>query len=82
MVILRSECVDHVNCFFLWLPNLVLPPPPIVLLVHCCFFGQVHLLWMTRRVVYTILEHEFLLSILNCEADLGTVSIDDSFCSA
>jgi hypothetical protein len=29
-----------------------------------------------------ILESEFLLFILYCEADLGTVRVDDGFCGA
>jgi hypothetical protein len=37
---------------------------------------------MTRRVVYMILESDFFLSILDCETDLGTVRVDDGFCSA
>ena len=37
---------------------------------------------MTRRVMYTILESEPVLSILDCEADLGTVCVDDGFRSA
>ena len=82
MVILRSECVDHVNYFFLWLPNLVLPPPPIVLLVHCCFFGQVRLLWMTGRLQDAVLERELLLLVLDCKTYLGTVHVDDGFCGA
>ena len=36
-------------------------------------------LWMTRRVVYTILESKLLLSTLDCEIDLGTVRIDNGF---
>jgi hypothetical protein len=51
VVILRSECVDHVDIFFLWLLDLVLPPSLVVLLLgHCCFLGQVCLLWTTRRL--------------------------------
>ena len=37
---------------------------------------------MTRRVVYTILESKILLSILDCETNLGTIRIDDGFCGA
>jgi len=37
---------------------------------------------MTRTVVYMILEGKLLLCILYCEADLGTVRIDDGFCGA
>jgi hypothetical protein len=66
----------------LWLPNLVLPPSPVVLLAHYCLFGQIYHLWMTRRMVYAVLEREFLLFILDCEADLGTIRVDDGFRSA
>jgi hypothetical protein len=37
---------------------------------------------MTRRITYTILESEVLLSILDGEIDLGTVRVDDGFCGA
>ena len=32
--------------------------------------------------MYTILEGEFLLSILDGETDLGTVRVDDASCGA
>jgi len=83
VVILRSECVDHVDHFFLWLTDLVLPPSPVLLLLgYCCLFGQVCHLWMTRRMVYMILESKFHISILYCEADLSTVRVDNGFCGA
>ena len=81
MVVLRSECVDHVERFFLWLTGLVLPPS-IVLLGYCCLFGQVWCLRMSGRFQDMILERKLLLSILDCEADLGTVRVDDGFCGA
>jgi hypothetical protein len=37
---------------------------------------------MTKRLQDTILERKFLLFILDCEADLGTVHVDDGFCGA
>ena len=83
MVVLRSECVDHVNNFFLWLTGLVLPPSLIVLLLGLyCPFGKVCLLWMSRRLQDVVLERKLLLCILDCESDLGTVRIDDGFCGA
>jgi hypothetical protein len=67
----------------LWLPGFVLPSSPIVaILGHCCLFGQVCLLWVTWKMVYMILESKLLLSILDGEADLGTVHVDDGFCGA
>ena len=77
MVILRSECVDHVDHFFLWLTSLVLPPSVVLLCGHCCLFGQVYLLWMTRILQDAVLERELLLFILDQETDLGTVCVDD-----
>ena len=69
--------------FFSWLPSFVLPSSPVVaLLVHYCLFGQVCHLWMTRRVMYMILESKLLLPILDGETDLGTIRIDDDFCGA
>ena len=82
MVVLRSECVDHVNHFFLWLTGLVLPPSVVLLLGHCCLFGQACLLWMTRRLEDAVLERELLLFILDHETDLGTVRVDYGFCGA
>ena len=81
MVILRLECVDLVDRFFLWLTGLVLPPS-VVLLGQCCLFGHVCLLWMTRRLQDADLERELLLFILDHETDLGTVRVDDGFCGA
>ena len=67
----------------LWLPNLVLPSSSVVLLLsHCCLFGRVHRLWMSRRLQDMILERELLLSILDCEADIDTIRVDDGFCDA
>jgi hypothetical protein len=37
---------------------------------------------MTRRLQDAILERELLLLVLDCEADLGTVRIDDGLCGA
>ena len=83
MVVLRSECVDHVDSFFLWLTGLVLSPSSVLLLLgHCCLFGQVCLLWMTRRLQDAVLKRELLLFILDRETDLGTVRVVDGFCSA
>ena len=64
------------------LPNLVLPPSPVILLGHYYIFGQVQCLWMSRRLQDVVLERKLLLSILDCEADLGTVRIDDGFSGA
>ena len=62
------------------MPSLVLPSSPIVpLLGHCCLFGQICHLWMTRRVVYMILESKLLILILYGEANLGIVRVDDGF---
>jgi hypothetical protein len=78
MVVLRLECVDYVDSFFLWLTDLVLPPSLVILLLgHCCLFGQVCLLWMTRRFQDSVLERELLFFILDCKIDLGTVCVDD-----
>ena len=78
---MRSKCVDHVDCLFLWLPSSVLPSSPVVLLLgHYCLFGQVRRLRMSGRLQDMILERKLLLSILDCEADLGTVHVDDGFC--
>ena len=67
----------------MWLPGLVLLSSLVVpLLVHCCLLEQIYQLWMTRSVVYTILKSKLLLSILDYETDLGTVRVDDGFCSA
>jgi hypothetical protein len=52
----------------------------LLLLAHCCLFGQICHLWMTRRLQDTILEGKLLISILDCEADLGTIRVDDGFC--
>ena len=83
MVVLRSECVDHVDHFFLWLTSLVLPPSLVVLLLgYCCLFEQVRCLWMSRRLQDVVLERKLPLSILDCEADLGTVRVDDGFSGA
>ena len=82
MVILISECVDHVDRFFLWMTGLVLPPLVVLLLGYCYLFGQVCLLWMSRRLQDMILERNLLLSILDCEIDLGTVRVDDGFSGA
>ena len=83
VIILSSECVDHVDCFFLWLLGLVLPPSLVVLLLgYCCTFGLVWHLWMSRRLQDAVLERKLLLSILDCEADLGTVRVDDGICGA
>ena len=82
MVVLRSKCVDHVDRFFLWMTSLVLPPSVVLLLGHCCLFGQVCLLWMTRRLQDAVLERELLLFILDRETNLGTVHVDDGLCSA
>ena len=79
---LRSECVDHVDRFFLWLTGLILPPSVLLLLGHCCLFRQVCLLWMTRRLQDAVLERELLLFILEREIDLGTICVDDGFCGA
>jgi hypothetical protein len=35
---------------------------------------------MTRRLQNVVPESKLLLLILNCEADLGTVRVDDGFC--
>ena len=68
---------------FLWLTGLVLPPSSVVLLLgHCCLFGQVCLLWMTRSLHDVVLERELLLLILDREIDLGTICIDDGFYGA
>ena len=83
MVVLRSECVDHVDRFFLWLTGLVLPPSSVVLLLgYCCLFRLVCLLWMTRRLQDAVLERELLLFTLDREIDLGIVCVDDGFCGA
>ena len=83
VVVLRSECVDHVDYLFLWLPSSVLPSSPVALLLcHYCLLGQVQRLWMSGRLQDMILERKLLLSILDCEADLGTVRVDDGFCGA
>ena len=83
MVVLGSKCVDHVDYLFLWLPSSVLPSSPIVLLLgHCCLFGQVQHLWMSRRLQDMILERNLLLSILDCEIDIGTIRVDDGFSGA
>jgi hypothetical protein len=37
---------------------------------------------MSRRLQNTVLERKLLLFILDYEADLGTVCIDDGFCGA
>jgi hypothetical protein len=37
---------------------------------------------MTRRLQDAILERELLLLVLDCEADFGTVCIDDGLCGA
>ena len=67
----------------MWLTGLVLPPSSVVLLLgYCCLFGQVCLLWMTRRLQDVVLERELLLFILDREIDLGTVSVDYGFCGA
>jgi len=66
----------------LWLPVLVLPPPILLLLGHYFLFGQVHLLWMTRRLQDVVLKQELLLFIHDREADLGTIRVDDGFCGA
>ena len=64
----------------MWLSGFVLPSSPVVLLLgHCCHFGQIWRLWMSGRLQDTILEIKLLLSILDCEADLGTVHVDDGF---
>ena len=67
----------------MWLPSSVVPSSPIVLLLgHCCHFGKIWCLRMSRRLQDMILERKLLLSILDCEADLGTVRIDDGFSGA
>ena len=76
------ECVDHVDRFFLWLTSLILPPSDVLLLGHCCLFGQVCLLWMTWGLQDAVLERELVLFILDLETDLSTVRIDDGFCGA
>ena len=82
MVVLRSECVDHVDCLFLWLPSFVLSSSPIILLLgHCCLFRKVRCLSMSRRLQDVVLERKLLLSILDCGADLGTIRVDDGFSS-
>ena len=53
-----------------------------LLLGHCCLFGQVWRLWMSRRLQDVVLKRKLLLSILDCEADLGTVRVDDGFSGA
>jgi len=83
VVVLGSECVNHVDCLSLWLLSPILPSPPVLLLLGCwCEFGWVWRLWMSRRVVYLILERELLPFIINCETDLGTVYIVDGLGSA
>ena len=37
---------------------------------------------MSRRLQDAVFEKKLLLSILDCEADLGTVRVDDGFCGA
>jgi hypothetical protein len=54
----------------------------VLLLGYCCFFGQVRLLTMTRRLQDEVLERELLLLVLDFETDLGTVCVDDVFCGA
>ena len=51
----------------------------LLLLSHCCLFGQVRCLWMSRRLQDTIFDRKLLLFILDCEADLSTIHIDDGF---
>ena len=83
VVVLRSECVDHVDYLFLWLPSSILPSSPVALLLcHCCLFGQVQRLWMFGRLQDMILERKLLLSILNPKADLGTICVANGFCGA
>ena len=83
MVVLRSECVDYVDRFFLWLTDLILPPSSVLLLLgHYYLFGQVCLLWMTRRLQDAVLERELLLFILDRKTDLGTIRVDYGFCGA
>ena len=36
----------------------------------------------TKRLQDKVLERKLLLFILDCEADLGTVRVDDGFCGA
>ena len=60
--------------------DLVLPPSPVVFLIgHYCIFGLVWRLWMSGRLQDMILERKLFLSILDCEADLGIVRVDDGF---
>jgi hypothetical protein len=77
MVVLRLKCVDYVDSFFLWLTDLVPPSSVILFLGHCCLFGQVCLLWMTRRLQDSVLERKILLFILDYKIYLGTVCIDN-----
>ena len=65
------------------LPGLVLPPSPVILLLGlCCLFGQVQHLWMSKRLQDAVLERKLFLSILDCEAGLGTIRVDDGFSGA
>jgi hypothetical protein len=83
VVVLRSECVDHIDSLSWWLSSLVLPPSSVVLFLgQYCFFGQVRLLWMCKRLQNTILERELLPLVLDCEINLGTVRVDDGLCGA
>ena len=67
----------------MWLLGPILLSSPVVLLLgHCCHFRQIWRLRMSRRLQDTILERKFLISILDCEADLGTVRVDDGFSGA
>ena len=80
MVVVSLECVDHVDSSSLYLPSLVPPSPIIVLLLSCwCDLGLVLCLWIYRRMMYTILEQELLLFVLDREIDLGTIRVDDGF---
>ena len=37
---------------------------------------------MSRRLQDAVLERKLLISILDYEADLGTICVDDGFCGA
>ena len=53
-----------------------------LLLSHCCLFGRVWRLQMSKRLQDMILERKLPFLVLDCEADPDAVHVDDGFCGA
>jgi hypothetical protein len=80
VVILRSECVDNVNSFFLWLLGPVLSSVSGCSSSWSLLFLRVGTPFVdVQEIANAVLERELLLLVLDCETDLSTIRVDDGF---